>query len=316
MADSRYSLWKSDVALLFAILVWGINFAIIKAALEVMSPHVMNVFRLSVSAVVLGMMHARFQRRQKASFFAPLKTHGLQIAGLGIMGFFVYQFFFIVGLDNTLAGNAALIMGSAPLWTALLASLLRYEKLSRLSWGGLLVSMVGTALVLLFGTKQIGFEANLLFGNLIVLGASLMWGAYTALTRPILRHVSPIGLTFLGLLFALPFLYAVAIPSWGEVHWSEVDDWVWLAILFSGGLSTGIATALWNNAIKYVGPSHTAAFGNLVPFVALLSSVLLLDEPILSIQLVGGALLIGGLFLMRRGRPKQSPVSPHSGETG
>jgi drug/metabolite transporter (DMT)-like permease len=77
---------------------------------------------------------------------------------------------------------------------------------------------------------------------------------------------------------------------------------VWIAIVFSGGLSTGLAIAIWNTAVKNVGASNTAVYGNLVPFVALLGGMLFLGETVTGYQLVGGGLIIGGVVLVRRHR--------------
>ena len=66
--------------------------------------------------------------------------------------------------------------------------------------------------------------------------------------------------------------------------------------------STGLAYYLWNLAVRRVGPSQTAAFSNLVPFVALVAAFLLLREPITLPQLLGGVLIVSGLVVMRRGR--------------
>jgi drug/metabolite transporter (DMT)-like permease len=70
--------------------------------------------------------------------------------------------------------------------------------------------------------------------------------------------------------------------------------------VFSGALSTGLAYALWNVAVNVVGPARTSAFNNLVPFVALATGYVLLGEPVTGIQLAGGLLIIGGLWLVRR----------------
>src|SRR5690606_40284549 len=77
---------------------------------------------------------------------------------------------------------------------------------------------------------------------------------------------------------------------------------LWAAILFSGGLSTGLTIAIWNNAIDRVGASNTAVYGNLVPLIALGSSFWLLGEPVRLAQIVGGLMVIVGLLLMRRAR--------------
>lgn len=303
LSRADWTRWKSEAGLLFTVSVWGVNFAVLKAALATMHPHAMNAFRFTVSVVVLGALYAYQVRQTGRPFLAPLRAHGWSIVGLGLLGYLFYQLCFIIGIDHTSAGNAALIMASAPLWTALLGFAFKLEMLSRTSWLGLMLSLGGTGIVVAAGTGPIAFGNETLFGNALMLAAAVLWGAYTAFNKPVLsRDVSPTALTFLGLLFALPFLYGIAVPYWDSIRWEEVDVWVWLAILFSGGLSTGLVVVIWNLAIQRVGSSNTAVYGNLVPLVAVVSGVLLLDERITLGQVAGGALLIGGLLVMRRGR--------------
>ena len=78
------------------------------------------------------------------------------------------------------------------------------------------------------------------------------------------------------------------------------------AILYSGGLSVGIAVVIWNFAVSRVGATHTAVYGNLVPLVALTGSFLLLNERVTVLQLMGGTLIISGLLLMRHDRKHTS----------
>lgn len=299
MSDSKRPSWQSDALLLFVVLVWGLNFPVVKAVLGIMHPHALNAFRFVFSALVLGGVYAYRRRRTGAPFFEPLRTAFWPIAGLGILGFVLYQFCFIVGLDHTTAGNAALIMASAPLWTAVTGVLFRLESLTRASWIGLFVIFAGAAVIVLGGGRRIDLSSSTFVGNLIMLGAAVFWGAYTAFSRPVLRTVSATGLTFLALLFGLPFLFGLAVPYLDEIRWEAVTGWTWLAIVFSGGLSTGLAVALWNQAINDVGASQTAAYGNLVPLAALGFSVLLLGEHVTIAQLVGGGLIIGGIVWMR-----------------
>ncbi len=295
---------KNDLALLFVILVWGFNFPIIKAVLALMHPHAMNVFRLWAAALALGALHYVYQKRAGEAFFAPLRTHGWRLFGLGLIGYLFYQFCFIVGVDNTTAGSAALIMASAPLWTAVFGHFLRFDTLRPLAWIGLLITFAGAVVIVVGGTKAIDFGDTTFFGNVVMTVAAVFWGAYTVLSKPLTRQLSPVAITFLGLLFALPFLTMLAIPYFDSVEWNRLNGWIWVAIIFSGSLSTGLTVVIWNNSVKNVGPSHTAVYGNLVPFVALFSGAWLLAEPILLAQLAGGVLILGGLFVMRRTRQK------------
>lgn len=305
--------WKNDAALLFVVLVWGVNFPIIKIALAAMPPHVVNLFRFAVSAAVLGGLYAAQLRHHReassgsssGSFWAPMRTHGRRIAALGLLGYVAYQLCFIIGVNHTTAGSAALIMAAAPLWTAAVSRLLGYERLGLVAWAGLGLSLTGTALVIVTGAEGVAVEAGSLYGNLLMLAASFLWGAYTALNTSVVREVSPTAFTFMGLLVALPALAAIGVPYLGQVEWAAVGLWVWAAILFSGGLSTGIAFILWNQAVKDVGASSTAAYSNLVPFVALVVGATLLDEAVTLLQVIGGALIIGGLVVLRRARSRR-----------
>ncbi|MEX0822645.1 MAG: DMT family transporter [Rhodothermales bacterium] len=302
MTAPRDHAWKAEAALILVIFIWGFNFPIVKFVLQVMHPHVLNAFRFVASVTVLGGLYVHGRRSLGLPLWQPLRDHGRYIASLGLLGFLVYQFCFIVGINLTTAGNAALIMASSPLWTAMTGYWMRTESLSRGSWIALFVVLLGAVIIVLGGTDSVHFGSDTFVGNLIMLAAALTWGVYTALNKPALRYVSPTGLTFLGLLFALPFLFALGIPYYNHVVWDQIT-WVhWTAVIYSGALSTGLAIALWNNAVNRVGASDTAVFGNLVPVVAVFSSYFMLGETITVSQVIGGLFVIGGVLAMRRAR--------------
>ncbi len=131
----------------------------------------------------------------------------------------------------------------------------------------------------------------------------ILLGAYTALNRPALDRVSPLALTFFGLLVALPLLHALAVPYYGNVDWKAIELPVWGAVVFTGALGTGLAIVWWNASVRAVGPSTTGVYGNIVPIVALGSGVLLLGEPIGTAQVLGTVLIIGGVLVVRRSKP-------------
>lgn len=283
---------------MLVVLMWGINFPVIKIALEVMPPFVANVFRFATSVLVLGGFYLA-QKDPEEPLFAPMRTHGRRIAALGLLGHVAYQVCFILGVHWTTAGSAALIMAAAPLWTALISQMRGYERLPAAAWAGLLVSLLGTLLVIATGADLAG---GTFAGNLLMLAASFLWGAYTAFNTAIVREVSPAAFAFFGILVALPFLVALGVPGFDAVRWADVGPGVWAALVFSGGLSTGVAYLIWAAAVRNVGASNTAVYNNLVPFVALLGGALLLGEAVTLMQIAGGALIIGGLVTMRRQR--------------
>jgi len=160
--------FRTELQLMLVVIVWGLNFSVMKIVLSVMHPHVVNVFRMLTAGAALAVLYAVQQRKRGLHFFAPLVSHPREIIRLGFIGWVLYQVAFVVGLNHTTAGSAAIIMTSLPLWTALLAFFMGIERLSKLVWTGLFVSMTGTAIVVLAGNQKIGLGSEFLLGNLIV----------------------------------------------------------------------------------------------------------------------------------------------------
>lgn len=298
--DSRSS-FRYDAALLVVVLIWGLNFPVIKVPLEVMHPFTVNLFRFVVSSGVLGGLWAAEARRMSRPFFSVFAERPWSIIGLGMVGHVGYQVLFILGVSQTSAGNAALIIASSPMWTALLGHVFGIDHLRAKQWSGLVLSFAGVIVVVLAGSGALVFSNETFLGNVLMLVGAFFWALYTVLSRPVLiRGTPPLGLTFFAVLAALPILGGLGVVTMHETVWSAVDGRIWLALLFSGGLSTGLAYALWNIGVRRVGPSQTAAFSNLVPFVAIIAAYFLLGESITTFQIGGGAMIVGGLGVLRR----------------
>jgi drug/metabolite transporter (DMT)-like permease len=300
--------WRYDAGLALVVLIWGLNFAVIKVALEEAPPFTVNALRFIVSILVIGGLYFRQRQDEIGGFFGPLKRAPWRIVGLGMLGYVGYQVCFIVGVNLTSAGSAALIVASAPLWTALLAQVVGVDHLPRAAWVALAVSLVGVAVVTLSGGPAADGESRTILGDLLMLGSAAMWAAYTVASRPVFAAGgSPTGVTFWGVAAALPILLGLGLYESPHVHYPGLSITFWLAILFSGGLSTGLAYAIWNVVVKAIGPSQTAASTNVVPFVAVLAGVLILGESISTGQIIGGVLIIGSIVLMRRVRGRVEP---------
>lgn len=295
--------WHFDAALVVVVLIWGLNIPIIKVPLEAMHPFTVNLFRFCVSVVVLAGLWAAEARRRGVPFTGLARAMPGTVLRLGLFGHVGYQVLFILGVARTSAGSTALIIASSPVWTALIGHAAGIDRMRRVQWAGLLVSSAGVLLVVLLGAGEVDLTNEAFVGNVLLLVGSVLWALYTVFSRPVLaRGAAPLGLAFYSVLAAFPVLAALGVSTVGTTAWAEVDGWTWAALVFSGGLSTGLAYYLWNIAVRHVGPSQTAAFSNLTPFVAILSAYVLLREPITLVQVAGGALIIGGLVVMRRGR--------------
>ncbi|MEM0963426.1 MAG: DMT family transporter [Bacteroidota bacterium] len=293
---SRY---LPELGLLAVVVVWGLNFAVIKVPLEVAPPYVVNVLRFVVSLTVLGALHVSDARRRGDRLLAAFDVGIWQVAGLGILGYLGYQVAFIDGVDRVSASTAALLIATSPAWTAVTAHALRHERLVAAGWIGVVVSLGGVGLVI-SGNPQAAFSGGS-SGVVLMLCAAAAWGLYTTLSRPLLDNgATPLGLTFWGVVVAFPGLVAVALPEIGGVDWSAFGAAEIGALVFSGGLSTGLAYAIWNQSVLRAGASRTAAFSNLVPVVGVTAGVALRGDTVTVLQAIGGVLVIVGVVLVRR----------------
>ncbi len=218
-----------------------------------------------------------------------------------MMGSLLYQFLFISGVWRTTAGNVGIIIATAPIWTAIVGRLSGIERISLVAWTGLGIAFVGAVLVT-FDGGNFDIAGATLAGNLIILASAMAWATFTVMSKPVVSKISPTRLASLVAMVALPFHIALGIPQMGPVLRWEISPVVWGCVIFSGLLSTGLAYALWNYSIHHTGPSGTAIYTNLVPVITLATSVWLLGETVTRWQVIGGALVVGGLVVMQRSR--------------
>ena len=298
--------WSTDPLLLLVVLFWGINIPIMKFALERIDRYAFNFVRLSLSTFVLGLIvfWCKAPLIDRSEGAPPIKRQATLILLFALFTAFIYQVVFLMGIDLTSAGNTALIMAAVPMWIAILSLLFLRERLSFTAWTGLFVALAGVLVVTLNGA-QVGKTDGSVLGNLLISTAALAWAAGSVMSKPLMRNISPVALTFYAFLITLPLHFLLMIGKFDELN-KLATDWKLLAALcYSGIFSTGLANAMWNVGIKRVRPSRAAGFQNLVPLVALGASWLLIGEVPFFIQICGGALIIVGLIVMLRKKNKQ-----------
>lgn len=306
---------------LFAVaILWGINAPVMKYGITRIDPFVFNALRLTVSVLSLWMcweIEKRFRiRNESLGRRAPTQTSWrgsklqfiLAVVAFAFLSGALYQITFLAGIFRTTAGNTALIMSSCPMWTAFIAMVVTRDRLPRTAWLGLVLTFLGTVLVILQKNEFSGSAATQ-SGNLIVLLAALAWSFASVVSRPLLNYVSAIRLAFFSVALTLPVHFLLAA---GELprDWSAAfEPWTFAAILFSGFFSTGVAYAMWNYGVQKIGAPHAAIYQNVIPLVAVVSSWWLIGEIPLALQLWGGGLIIGGLVIMRRSARVTNPAS-------
>ncbi len=232
------------------------------------------------------------------------------LIGLGLLGNTVYQVLFIYGIDWTLAGNASLMLATTPIFTTLLSIRFRQERVGLMAWAGVLISVVGIALVVWGGTKSVSFSAVTVRGDLTVLAAAAAWSAYTVGSAPLVRRYGALPVTAVTMWIGGFGLLAVSFPAFLEQDWTTVRPVSWLALLYSGAFAIALAYFIWYYSVRQIGNTRTAVYANFIPVVALVIAWLALGETPTWLQLLGAGAIVGGTILVRLGRIERSEVTP------
>ena len=105
-----------------------------------------------------------------------------------------------------------------------------------------------------------------------------------------------------------PVLLLVCAPSLLQQDWSRVRPLSWIGVVYSGLLSIALAYIIWNHAVRKIGGTRTAAYGNLTPVVALLVAWPVLHEVPTPGQVAGAIVILCGIYLVRRGMIHSRPA--------
>ena len=287
---------RTAEALLFAVMIiWAVNYPVAKYAMGGINLYVFNSIRYVVAAGVLVAIFAA-----RSAWYPVASKDWKALLQAGFVANVLYQMAFITGLNLTTAGNSAVLLSTAPLWTVYINSRMHSEPISKPMWTGMLVSLIGVVMIIIGSGKKLEFGSHELVGDFVSLGAAALWGLNTNLQKPLLTRYSATQLALVMILVGAVGLTLIGIPPMLTMHWGTVHWTFYLAAVGSGALSIGAANIVWSYGVKRLGPGRTANFSNLVPVLAFILSSMLLDEKVLIIQYFGAAVTIFGVWIARR----------------
>ena len=283
-----------DFLLLLMIVIWGANFSIVKVALIDFPEIAFNAMRLVVAtAVYMGVI---LGSRMRAQMLALTRKDWIELAFLGSVGTFLYQFCFVSAVKRTSVGNGSLIIGVSPIVIALMSAMVGHERIRPVRWLGIGVAMLGLYFVVGHGIDLTGQTWR---GDLLMMGGVICWAVYSVASQGILKRHSP--LLVIGLTFSLgATMYVLALtPFLIDVDWRAISGFSWLLMLTSALLALNFSYWIWYTGLKRLGGSRTSVYSYLTPVVAMVVAAVWLHEPISANQVAGAAAIFAGLLITR-----------------
>jgi drug/metabolite transporter (DMT)-like permease len=288
-ADRRLA----EIGVLAVMVLWAANFIVVKSAVAQLPPVGFTFLRFSLASVTLLVL----LRWREGSIGLPRRDL-VAILGLGAVGFGAYQILWTTGLTTVPAGDSALLIATTPVLVALLSVVARSDVLTPVKLAGVVISFVGVVVVIGSGP---GFTlGNSIAGEAITLAAAVCWSAYTAFGAPFVRRHSPLRATAWATVAGTLVLAPLAFFQLAGMDHIPLGLDVLGAILYSGMLAAGVSNVIVLNGVKVVGPTRTAALQFLVPALAVVLAFVFLREEIRPGQVLGGAIILGGVLITRR----------------
>ncbi len=270
-------------------LIWGLNFVVIKWAVDGAPPLLVAALRFAVAAVP-----AVFFVRPPAVPARILWGYGLAV---GVVQFGLLYLAIALGLNP---GLASLLIQVQAFFTALLAAAFLRERIQPWQAAGITLAFAGMAVIgLLSGGQVSGLGLGL------TLVAALGWAVSNLLVRAAGGANVFSLVVWSSLIAPLPLgLLSGVVDGWDVVARTLLHGgWpLWAAVLYMGLGNTVLGFGVWSLLIQRHGAARVAPLSLLVPVFGLISSALLYHEVFVPSKVVGAAMIAVGLLLHVFGR--------------
>lgn len=289
--EQKDKLW-GRLALTAAAFFWSGNFVAGRALRDSVDPLTLNASRWVIAFAILApfVVRAAWQQRKALRDQAGLI---LMLSVTGVIGFQIATY---EALSKIPVVNAVLMLATTPVVILVGASLQARHRIPLIGWAAVILSILGVAVLLTDGRLAELLSARLGTGDIWMLVAVLFWSIYTLLLRRRSPETSGNVLLLMIVLPALPIMIAKALV-WGETVAATLSGVELLAVLYIGIFPSLLAFLFWNYGVAKVGAASAGFFINLMPVFATALAWLLLGETVYPAQIVGAALIIGGIAL-------------------
>jgi drug/metabolite transporter (DMT)-like permease len=294
----------ANLSLLGAIAIWGSFFPLMAILLKTWDPLSNAAGRALLGAIVLSMMAGA--RHGWGGLPAGLPWR--RVALLAVFGIVAFNVLMTLGVATAGPISAAIVATTGPVSAAVLSRIVYKTRIRPVIGIAALLAVLGGVCVAAGRGAGLG---DIRGGELFVLGASVAWLWYSMRINEWLADVPPLQATAITYLVASAILVtAVALLGAFDLRPLRIDlSWGSIALMVTVAVSaTSVAVVLWLRGVKRLGVTVGAAYGNLVPVIAVLAALPFGIVPH-RLELVGGGIVILGVVLAQWGtRPSAGPA--------
>jgi drug/metabolite transporter (DMT)-like permease len=299
--SSRHS--QMHGLMLVATFCWAGNMVALKDALAGFNPLALALLRVAGAAIVYLTLFLLIRRKLPRRLTA---REWWVLSLVAMSGVTFNQLFFVGGIARSTVAHAGLIVALGPIMVLVLSCLMRLEALTIPKFVGMLISFAGVA-VLTIG-KAGRLNGGHLVGDLILLAGSAVFAYYTILVKEVADRYDPLTLNALayaiGVILILPF----TVGSLADVQWQRVPLYSWWGVGFAILLGSVVPYLVFAYVMSELTAARVAAFAYIQPVIATGLGIWLLREHLTVKVVVGGILILAGVYLTERERGEERAI--------
>jgi drug/metabolite transporter (DMT)-like permease len=250
----------------------------------------------AVMLVLVRLVDTRLQR-------VPRELH-ITLALQAFTGIFAFNVLALLGVGMTTATISGIITAMTPAVIAVISFALG-DRLARLAWMGIALTIAGVVLVNLLATPSGDDASRPLLGAVLIFLAVCAEAMYTIFGRRVAGRISPISSTAYMSIYSMAMFLPFALWDLVRTDLTDVPTSTWLAIAYLAVFASSIAVILWYFGLRTTPASTAGAFTGVIPITAVLSAWLLLDERLGWPHVAGIVLVVAGIGLVVNARGRR-----------
>jgi drug/metabolite transporter (DMT)-like permease len=293
------------IALLVAILAVSTASIFIRFAQRQAPSLVIAAYRLTLASLAL----APFAWRRHRSELRGLTRRELLLASLSGVFLAIHFATWISSLEYTTVASSVVLVSTSPLWVALLAPLFLREPLTKYVLAGLLLALAGGTIIGLSGacTWRNGLVCSSLgnfmqgkasLGNLLALAGAWAVTGYLLIGRKLRARMSLVPYIFVVYSMAALALIVIMLAAGQKPFGYQPVTYLWMLLLALVPQLVGHSTYNW--ALRYLPAAFVAVTTLGEPIGSTILAFLILQEVPSSLQIIGGVLILGGIYITSR----------------
>ncbi len=284
--------------MVMTVVFWGYNFVALKVVNKEMTPLALGLVRWVLGMAGMALLCWIIK--------VPLKVSRKDLPLTLLQGFFsmgLYMIVFLIGASMTSPAEAAIILATAPIFTALCAAALRQERLSPIVLGWATVAFAGVTLVVLGGAGGLGgMNRHRLIGDLVMLLSSVLWAISATLSRPLVIKYSPFTVLTVSMWGALPVWLVFGIGPTLAMDFGAMSFSGWAHLLFVVICAGILGFVGFYMGVSKIGAPGAMLYQYCVSPLATIFSFLVLRTGLVWLQILGFGLVLFGVVMANRAR--------------